>query len=36
MMQAQTLEAITQEQFVEYLQQRIQNPVVLKAFRAAD
>jgi insulysin len=36
MMQAQTLEAITQEQFVEYLKQRIQNPVVLKAFRAAD
>ena len=34
MMQAQTLQVITREQFVEYLKQRIQNPVVLKAFRA--
>lgn len=31
--QAQTLEQLTQAEFVDYLKQRIQNPIVLKAYR---
>ena len=30
------LRALTKEQFVSYLEKRIQNPVVLKAFRTDD
>ncbi len=34
MMQAQTLEELTKDQFVAYLRRRIQDPIVLKAYRA--
>ena len=34
MMQAQTLEALTKDQFVAYLRQRIQDPIILKAYRS--
>ena len=34
MEQAATLETLTKDQFVSYLKQRIQNPVVLKAYRS--
>jgi insulysin len=34
MEQATTLEKLTKDQFVSYLKQRIQNPVVLKAYRS--
>jgi secreted Zn-dependent insulinase-like peptidase len=34
MEQATTLQALTKDQFVAYLKQRIQNPVVLKAYRS--
>jgi secreted Zn-dependent insulinase-like peptidase len=33
MMQAQTLEALTKNQFIAYLRQRIQDPIILKAYR---
>ena len=33
MMQAQTLEALTKDQFIAYLRQRIQDPIILKAYR---
>ena len=36
MEQAIILQALTKEQFVRYLEKRIQNPVVLKAFRTDD
>ena len=36
MEQAIILKALTKEQFVHYLEKRIQNPVVLKAFRTDD
>ena len=34
MMQAQTLGALTKDQFIAYLRQRIRDPIVLKAYRA--
>ena len=34
MMRAQTLETLTKDQFVAYLRQRIQDPIVLKAYHA--
>ena len=34
MEQAAALETLTKDQFVSYLKQRIQNPVVLKAYRS--
>jgi len=36
MEQVTILQALTKKQFVSYLEQRIQNPVVLKAFRTED
>jgi secreted Zn-dependent insulinase-like peptidase len=33
MMQAQTLEALTKNQFIAYLKKRIQDPIILKAYR---